>query len=416
MNLTDTIKISSLPRLGKVPLCSTFPKTWKHRAPVFTLSSNIAKFGLSTGYIKYEGNNMLSPIGIYLNNDADEPFPASQDMTYTLDNTINPPIQIFPNTASKFSVNNNHISKGAESDITKPIIGIIGGTIDDAINNSFVNLNKGITLNVPIVNVQRNKFINNIIGLEMKPMLPNQSMGSQRTNFNCNYFETDNAITRTGIEINPGTQQFQFGFYQNDDVYSLGGNVWPTASTVNRSIASSQDVNLDWASPSNWNSIKNNSSTNLNYFRFNNEFVGNTSSLVNIQRAQSLGSPFKAFTNANNNVPSGNANYVQVCDGSLSATTVFFPTPLIFNSDNPIGGKLPEVQIYFEGNSYTVKATSDYIQTLYMTDITGRILFKEMDVKKTSIELPTSGLATGTYLIHTITTSGKRSTSKLITK
>jgi len=76
----------------------------------------------------------------------------------------------------------------------------------------------------------------------------------------------------------------------------------------------------------------------------------------------------------------------------------------------------PEVQIYFEGHIYTAKATSDYIQSLYMTDITGRIMFKQLNANRASIDLPTTDLAAGTYLIHTVTVSGKKSTTRIITQ
>jgi len=74
MNLTDTIKISSLPRLGKVPLCSTFPKTWKHRA--YTDANNPAPTG--TGYEKICDNtaveNVVNFPTPYIQNDNSNPI------------------------------------------------------------------------------------------------------------------------------------------------------------------------------------------------------------------------------------------------------------------------------------------------------------------------------------------------------
>jgi len=345
-------------------------------------------------------------------------------MTYTLDNTINPPIQIFPNTASKFSVNNNHISKGAESDITKPIIGIIGGTIDDAINNSFVNLNKGITLNVPIVNVKRNKFINNLIGLEMKPMLPSQSMGLQRTNFNCNYFETDNAMTRTGIEIKPGTQQLQFGFFIDENSYSLGGNVWPTTITnrsqaviVNGSEVDLNDQFLGWQNPTNWTPMKNNSSNTLEFWRYKNEYVSNASlSNIVLRTPTQL---YKCYATENGSfTEQPNVTYVEVCNEVSSLTDrIYFPTPLIKVNDSfkPALEKSKGTSIVLnKGKDYVIPNVSNRSFSEYqLFSITGLKLNISKERNDTGPLLRTNNLPSGVYFL-VINTDNKIESIRII--
>jgi len=314
---------------------------------------------------------------------------------------------ISPTSLAGLIAENNQLSKGSDIPAPQPTVkGILGG-LCILKKNTLFNLDLGIGCNLSDAEIQANNFRYNTVGLEINPSLSTQTTPTIIP-LNCNYFETDNTQIRTGIDIKSGTQAFQFGFYNNTTppTYNLGSNVWPT-TTTNRSLTPTDgggievDVNQDWASPSNWISIKNNTSNNLNYWRYKNEFIGSYSN-VNLETPSQA---IKCYTTTN--LPFSQqpgVAYVQVCSNVSNATDrIYFPTTLARLEDElkpDLSASKSSAIVLSEGKDYIIpySSNSNYFDAKVYT-ITGSRLNVTLERKSSQALLKTSDLATGVYLL-----------------
>lgn len=126
------------------------------------------------------------------------------------------------------------------------------------------------------------------------------------------------------------------GDFESSNPYPPGGNVWPISGKINRHYYPNAfgsglfycDEGEDetcWKSPDKWTSIVNFSGNQLNYYRYQNEFVGHTHPARNmeIRYVQQLG-----FTRANGLNPE-TARGVFLCDSvKWAEKDAFFPVEI----------------------------------------------------------------------------------------
>jgi Secretion system C-terminal sorting domain len=264
--------------------------------------------------------------------------------------------------------------------------------------------------------IKANKFYNNSVSLEINPSVATQT-NTVGVNLNCNLFYTDNAISRTGIVIKPNTQALRFGFYTDENAYGLAGNVWPT-TTTDRSVvpAGNQDVNAVWHSPSNWTSIKNNSSNRIDYNRFKNEFVGNTNSFGGIIDYNVYSGPLKAYTTSNNYTPPfGSTDYQLVCTETEAAASINFPTPNLSKDDSKPFGKNSDIKTSMQGNGLNIIVlNNNSIATVQLLDVLGRIILTKTEINRNSFNLPLENLCNGTYILKLQKGNGETFSTKIL--
>ena len=391
----------------------------------FLNSGNIAKFGLSTGYTKYDGEPIKHPLALFCNSASEMEIPEGQELTY--------PDQSNLANSLRFSldVRNNGIANNSEYYL--PIHGILMGQSDFCqINeNVFKSLDLGISLSIPIKKMERNRFVNNKIGIQITPQrifdnplttAPEYIQGFLQ--FNCNYFATENTTQEVGLKVENGVQAIDIGGTNASGSNTPGANLWPTADGIDRSTTpvdeedNEIDVNQGWQSPSNWTSILNENSgtTNLvRYHRFKNEFVGTVSSPPLVDRDYSV-SGIKAYTSANNFTPPAGSNaYLRVCDNTQIVGTVYFPVPLIGSDRGPIkADELKNIEVSVQPERVDIRSRGNStISQVQVVDLLGRTIVIYSDINAAAFKLPLNQLKNGTYIIQVLDSERKPYTSKI---
>jgi len=196
----------------------------------------------------------------------------------------------------------------------------------------------------------------------------------------------------------------------------LSGNVWPT-TTTDRSVlpAGNQDVNAVWNTPSNWTSIKNISSNLLTYWRYKNEFVGNSTNSI-------LPTPspiWKCYTFSNGNFNQNPSEiYIPLCSNLSSITEpVYFPVPLVRLNESfkpDLAKSKISVIILNQGTDYAIPDVSKGNFSEYqLFSITGLKLNIPLERNESETLFRTRNLPAGVYLLL-VNTENKFETLRII--
>jgi hypothetical protein len=407
-------------------------------ARYYDLSGNIARHGLSTGYMKIQGS-IIDPglqIGIFVNNDFDsDAFEIGRQSS-----CINGVTRVRPHGRAFYFPgtfkNNIIVRTGFESvftDNTQKAYGIYSGYTDLLDNNQFVGLSVGANLHQLVGSVTQNQFRACKTGINIKPQFTFPSAGGIGSfpnitdptilRLECNLFEpfTASSASQVGLNLEAGHLVGQVGAEPNQ-YYTRGfaGNVWPTIEGTDRnmSIGNGYDVHDFWASPSNWTSIKNNNSggNNVNYFRFKNEFVGTTVGNVNRDRAQDFDINVKAYTTANNFTPPVGSNaFIRICDNTAVAGQVYFPTDFVGKDPNKLSIIENPIQVTQQDNGLTVSSTNTYsVENINLYDVTGRLLISNKNIGNKRTQVPLSGIKRGTYILKIQNSNGEIISTKVV--
>ena len=401
-------------------------------ARYYDQSSNLARHGLSTGFLKIQ-NQTVDPnlqIGIFVNNDYNSAAyetsiggPGSLTGAYGI---------VGVNYFYPASFHNNRIVRTGFEDVfedqSQKAYGIYSGYTNNIINNHFEGLTVGAFLHQGIGAIKENQFISCNTGINIKNQLPihyaaeypgfiNVPVGLR---LECNLFEPFAASNtpQVGLNLESGHMVGYIGTPPTFDYQrGLAGNVWPTAANWDRSELLGDDVHDVWTSPTNWTSIKNNNTGTriVNYYRFKNEFVGTTVGNVDRDRAEFEGFATKAYTTANGFTPPvGSSAYMRICDNSGAAGQIYFPTPFISN-DGSINQNKGNIQVATQENGLLVSSKDiSTIESIQLFDITGRLLISNKEIKNISTQVPLEGIRRGTYILKVLNSNGEVFSTKVI--
>jgi hypothetical protein len=151
---------------------------------------------------------------------------------------------------------------------------------------------------------------------------------NSKLDLRCNFFNPGtnhwSGTDQIGLFIEPTVQLGDIGgpITSGNSLSRPNSNIWPTAG-ARPSVKYTQDGVNGWSSPGDWISIAYSGNTDKNYFRFSNEFIGNTS----FPNASSFINTTQTECYMQDNIPSPiQANQVQVCTSVPSPGGVpYFP-------------------------------------------------------------------------------------------
>lgn len=411
-------------------------------ARYYDLSGNIARHGLSTGFLKIQGS-IVDPslqIGIFVNNDFDSDAFEDARETTCINGVSRKRPQVrslyFPATFK----NNIIVRTGFESvftDNTQKAYGIYSGYTDLIENNQFEGLSVGAYLHQLVNVITQNQFRACRTGINIKPQFTFPSANPPPGGFGsfpnltqpislrleCNLFEpfTASSVPQVGLNLETGHLIGQIGAEPSPNYQrALAGNVWPTIEGTDRNmvIGNGYDVHDYWASPSNWTSIKNNNTSGspLRYYRFKNEFVGTTIGAVDRDRAEFEGYTTKAYTTANSFTPPGGSSaFLRICDNSAVVGQIYFPTDFVGNDPNKLSINENPIQVTQQDNGLTVSSTNTYsVENIKLFDVTGRLLISNNNIRNASTNVSLIGIKRGTYILKVQNSNGEVFSTKVV--
>jgi hypothetical protein len=150
--------------------------------------------------------------------------------------------------------------------------------------------------------IKENLFLDNDISIDIY----HSGANALNMTLNCNKFQLDNIETydRFGILVRSGADIDDIGGNNPGTFQFPAGNGWPVNASSsgysNCITGTGGSINLtEWSEPTNWTSIEDSSSSNWDYYAYNNEFTGtfSPSSILNRQLGGSNNAPTCQVTN-----------------------------------------------------------------------------------------------------------------------
>ncbi len=296
-------------------------------------------------------------------------------------------------------------------------------------NCSFFNLDYGISVfdnrrfsqpGLRCFSIQGNYFNHCAVGINIDKITEGDAPSSTLASIKCNEFviSENDGQNYTGILVSNRANQFR----EINFDFAPGANVFPLRSDINRTflptnpnnglpLSDVEAIASNWASPTNWKSIKSLSNSVIRYHRYSNEFLGNLDFLIPngilLTRSPNLITYNWIFANS-----STTDNFVHDCEFSLY--TVNFPITLVSQSQNPSQSHTPSKSVSEQSLINLINASANEIKVVLVRDILGRSVkqFTVDEIRSISLE----SLKTGIYFVTLVKNNGTTETFKSYSK
>ena len=223
-------------------------------------------------------------------------------------------------------------------------------------------------------------------------------------NLNCNSFELDNVETydRYGIFVHQGADMDDIG--GDGQTIDPAGNGWPVdpSSTgyPNSTTGNSNNVDVDlWDPPTNWYSIYDvNTSPGWTYWRYNNEFVGEGSSVVSV-------SPSSIVENAGPNPPQANAP----SNHCIASLNIPFPQQgVVLGHNDKTMSKSIKIYPVPTDKILNIDLASDFkINSIDLFDLMGREIEVKFERKKYGFLVDLQNISPNYYVLIIMRDNGE---------